>query len=218
MSQNGAVLRAILNDLAQKWQLGSSFSAWMSSNVAICDTLVDRIVSEAIEPIGAIAEPYALWAIKPDLRVEIPFTHPSVIVTDNLEPYLRLKIHILNLGHSFLAQIWMSEKRSPTETVREILAERTIKQKLLNLYQTEVVPSFVCYDMGDAAENYVVTTIERFENLFLNHRLSDIAQNHQLKIERRVADFMRWVKIRNPTQKFAFLESMIDYSKLMTHN
>ena len=32
--------------------------------VVFGNTLVDRIVSQDIEPVGAIAEPYALWAIQ----------------------------------------------------------------------------------------------------------------------------------------------------------
>jgi tagaturonate reductase len=32
-----------------------------------------------------------------------PFKHPNVTYTDDLEPYLRLKLHMLNLGHTYLA-------------------------------------------------------------------------------------------------------------------
>ena len=203
--ENGKVLRRILADLAQKWKLDAAFNTWMANQVTICDTLVDRIVSEAIEPVGAIAEPYALWAIKSEASCEIPFSHPAVVVTDDLEPFMRLKLHILNLGHSFLAEIWQSEKRPPDETVREILGDAEIRKRLTDLYSEEVIPGFAGYGMAEAAAAYVATTLERFENPFLNHRLSDIAQNHRLKTDRRVADFMTWVSLRNPSANLAKL-------------
>ena len=196
--ENGKVLRKILVDLAQKWELDEGFNTWLANEITICDTLVDRIVSEAIEPVGAIAEPYALWAIKREASYEIPFSHPAVVVTDDLEPFMRLKLHILNLGHSFLAQIWQSEKRPASETVREILGDAAIKMRLTDLYSEEVIPGFASRGMGKEAVAYVATTLGRFENPFLNHKLSDIAQNHGFKIERRVVDFIAWVKSCKP--------------------
>ena len=208
ISENGKVLRKILVRLASAWQLEPKFMAWFAAQITICDTLVDRIVSEAIDPVGAIAEPYALWAIKREPSFEVPFTHPAITITDNLEPYLRLKLHILNLGHSLLAEIWQTEKRPDTETVREIMSNRAIKDRLLELYQNEVVPGFAGFGMEADAKAYVSTTLERFENPYLNHRLSDIAQNHHLKIERRVIDFITWIKSRNPSAKVELLQQL----------
>ena len=208
ITENGKVLRRILVDLAGKWKLDAIFSTWMASHVTICDTLVDRIVSEAIEPVGAIAEPYALWAIKRETSYDIPFTHPALVVTDDLEPYVRLKLHILNLGHTFLAEIWQAEKRPANETVREILNDAAIKKRLTDLYREEVIPGFAGHGMAEAATAYVTTTLERFENPFLNHHLSDIAQHHHLKIERRVVDFIAWIRMRNPTATVTKLEAL----------
>ena len=207
--ENGRVLRKILDDLAQKWKLDEGFNTWLANEITICDTLVDRIVSEAIEPIGAIAEPYALWAIKREPSCEIPFSHPAVIVTDDLEPFMRLKLHILNLGHSFLAQIWQSDERPASETVREILGDSAIKKRLTNLYSEEVIPGFASRGMEKEAVAYVATTLVRFENPFLNHKLSDIAQNHGLKIERRVVDFIAWVRARRPEANVTKLLALV---------
>ena len=208
ISENGKVLRQILLKLTDKWKLDSEFATWLSTQVTICDTLVDRIVSEAIDPVGAIAEPYALWAIKREESYKIPFTHPAIIETDDLEPFLRLKLHILNLGHSFLAEIWRSEKRPADETVREILSDFAIKKRLTDLYREEVIPGFAGYGMAKAATAYVAATLERFENPFLNHRLSDIAQNHRLKLDRRVVDFIAWIKKANPSANVKKLQAL----------
>jgi tagaturonate reductase len=214
ISENGKILRGLLEHISKQWQLDDAFKTWLATKITICDTLVDRIVSEAIDPIGAVAEPYALWAIKSMPNLDFPFSHPAVVLTDDLTPFVRLKLHILNLGHSFLAEIWQSENRPSKETVREILSDNEVMVRLMALYSKEVIPGFACYDMADQAEAYLATTITRFQNPFLDHRLSDIAQNHQLKIERRAADFIKWVKLRNTSIKFTLIQQLIDRSQL----
>jgi tagaturonate reductase len=40
---------------------------------------------------------------------------------------------------------------------------------------------------GLQLEDYIETTLERFSNPFLDHRLEDIAQHHTEKLRRRLA-------------------------------
>jgi tagaturonate reductase len=103
-----------------------------------------------------------------------------------------LKLHILNLGHSVLADKWLEESRPELETVREILAEADNRDHLRSIYQNEIVPGFAAHGMGSEAERYMQTTIERFLNPTLNHRLRDISSNHKEKIRRRIIDFIDW--------------------------
>lgn len=194
---NGALLRRILLDLSASWNLNAGFCEWLVDSVMFCDTLVDRIVSAPIEPAGAIAEPYALWAIQRQPGFIAPFEHPCVVVTDDLEPYARLKLHILNLGHTILAETWLNDGRPAGETVGMILKDAPIRERLERIYRDEVIPGFAAHGMGDEAKRYVASTIERFENPFLDHPLRDIAQNHALKIERRIGAFLAWVRARN---------------------
>lgn len=214
VSNNGQVLCKTINQIAQAAGAGDGFRTWLSDHVLFCDTLVDRIVSEAIEPIGAIGEPYGLWAIKRVAGLVEPLHHPCIIYTDDLEPFLRLKLHILNLGHTYLAHIWQHEQRPAQETVRAILQDTGNKQRLMQLYADEVIPGFSARNMELAAQNYVTATLARFENPFLNHRLSDIAQNHRTKIERRVIDFMAWAKLKNPTLKFPTLVALVQTQQI----
>jgi tagaturonate reductase len=209
VSQNGQKLRELILKLSQNLDDGESFRAWLARSVTFCNTLVDRIVSEAIDPIGAVGEPYGLWAIERQPGFIEPLQHPCIIYTDNLEPFLRLKLHILNLGHTFLAEIWKRENRRHDESVRELLGDQGVKQRLMALYHDEVIPGFEARHMGAAAKDYVRTTIERFENPFLDHRLSDISQNHRQKIENRIVDFMRWARAMNPVLNFKTLEAVI---------
>ena len=207
--QNGRVLRGVLSELADHWGLDPKFNRWFAGEVTICDTLVDRIVSEAIEPIGAIAEPYALWAIQREPGLIEPFRHSNVVYTDDLEPYLRLKLHILNLGHSYIADIWRREARPASETVREIVAEPGIRGRLLSLFQDEILAGFAARGLGPQAQSYWDTTIERFDNPFLEHRVRDIFENHGVKVERRANAFVSWVRAVHPALRLPLLEAHI---------
>lgn len=205
---NGLVLRQAVVDCAQQNDAPTDFMVWLDANVAFAETLVDRIVSEPIEPIGAIAEPYAIWAIKRAPGVRLPCTHESIVLTDNLEPYERLKLHILNLGHTFLAEIWQRESRPANETVRLILADVGIRERLDTLYRDEVLPGFAANDMASEASAYVATTLERFSNPFLEHRLSDIAQHHRAKVARRIHAFLTWAAAANSSSKMPALSEL----------
>jgi tagaturonate reductase len=195
---NGKVLRQHVATLASAWRVPAPFTDWLANAIVFADTLVDRIVSQDIEPVGAIAEPYALWAIQND-GFRPPLRHPSIVYTDDLQRFERLKLHILNLGHTVLAETWISDRRRANETVREMLAEPPVIQRLCEIYAEEVVPGFAALGMGDEAADYVQTTIERFRNPFLDHRIADIAQNHAIKVERRIKSFLALAREREPS-------------------
>ncbi|OLP52941.1 D-mannonate oxidoreductase [Rhizobium rhizosphaerae] len=199
INRNGPVLKAIVTDLARGAGAEEAFLAWLDTKVIFANTLVDRIVSEPLEPAGAVAEPYALWAIEEAPGLVPPCTHPSIVLAPDIEPYERLKLHILNLGHTVLADIWRKEGRPTEETVRAILSDPAIAARLDALYRDEVVPGFAARGLGGEAQAYVETTLSRFRNPFLDHRLSEIAGNHAVKIERRIAAFLAWAGTPAPT-------------------
>jgi tagaturonate reductase len=149
--------------------------------------LVDRIVSEPIQPVGAVAEPYALWAIERQDGLVLPCNHAAIIVTDNLAQYERLKLWVLNLGHSFLAERWIAERRPAEETVLSAMSDPALRQQLEAVWSEEVLPVFAVEGLESEAEAYIAEVRERFLNPFLKHRLSDVAQNHREKKLRRIA-------------------------------
>ena len=204
---NGKVLRRHLDTLASAWGVPAPFLDWFEASVVFGNTLVDRIVSEEIEPVGAIAEPYALWAIQNGGFLP-PLQHPAIVYTDDLERFERLKLHILNLGHTVLAETWLRDRRPANETVRQILADPPIYQRLREIYAEDVVPGFAALGMGEEAASYVETTIERFQNPFLDHRIADIAQNHAAKVERRIKSFLALAREQAPSMSMARLTAI----------
>lgn len=197
ISRNGEILRALICEIAQRSGAEPGFFPWIESAI-FTNSLVDRIVSEAIEPAGAIAEPYALWAIEATPGLQLPFTHPDIRVVHDLELFERLKLHILNLGHTVLADIWLTENRPARETVRAILTDHAVRAKLESVYHDEIMPGFAAHDLADEAKAYIDITMERFLNPFLDHHIADIAENHLIKIKRRIDAFMSWAQTPAP--------------------
>ncbi|MGV0879004.1 mannitol dehydrogenase family protein [Martelella sp. FLE1502] len=190
IARNGDKLRARVLELATP--LSDEFAAWVAEKVVFANSLVDRIVSEPLEPAGAVAEPYALWAIEDAPNLTLPCTHPAIQVVPDLERIETLKLHILNLGHTYLVVNWLARGGDQDRLVREEMADAAIRADLADLYEQEVVPIFLAAGYGEEVRDYVETTLERFANPFLLHRLSDIAQNHGEKIRRRIGAFIGW--------------------------
>jgi tagaturonate reductase len=182
---NGQALRAAVLGVLDKWQADAQARRFIADDCIWVNSLVDRIVSEPLEPVGAVAEPYALWAIEDQSGFTPPFRHADVVITADLRPYERLKLFILNLGHTYLAEIWAARRADAALTVRQAMADETFRAQLDNLYDGEVLPVFAGLGMAKAARAYHATVMDRFLNPFLDHRLAEIFINHEAKKQRR---------------------------------
>ncbi|OVE89700.1 D-mannonate oxidoreductase [Agrobacterium tumefaciens] len=185
--RNGERLKEVIRRLADEWQLPAGFAFYLNEKCRFANSLVDRIVSEPIDPVGAVAEPYALWAIEKQDGLVLPCTHPAVVLTDDLDHYEKLKLFLLNLGHSYLAERWTQDARGKDETVRQAMADDALVADLETLWRDEVLSVFAAEGMGDEAQAYIGQLRERLRNPFLAHRLADIAGNHDEKKRRRFA-------------------------------
>jgi len=190
VERNGDTLRDLLTSLARRWSLHDNFVAWLRGHCVWANSLVDRIVSQALQPVGAVAEPYALWAIESQPRLQLPCLHESIVLTDDLARYARLKLFLLNGGHSFLAERWLREERAADETVLQAMNDTTLRAELEALWHEEMLPVFTALGLRDAALAYLVELRERLLNPFLAHRLAEIAHNHAQKKQRRFAPLL----------------------------
>ncbi|WP_273504044.1 mannitol dehydrogenase family protein [Fulvimarina manganoxydans] len=190
---NGQTLRNLVLDAAS--EMDEAYRAWLREEVAWVNSLVDRIVSEAIEPAGAVAEPYALWAIEDRPGLLLPCRHPAIQVVADLGPIERRKLFILNLGHTWMVSRWLARGRQGATFVRDLMTDREAAGELAALYSEEVLPGFVAAGEGEGTEAYIHVTMERFANPFLDHRLEDIAQNHGTKLGSRLSAFLDWARL-----------------------
>jgi tagaturonate reductase len=187
VERNGDTLRDVVCALAREWQAAPAFAEWLAHHCVWANTLVDRIVSEPIEPVGAVAEPYALWAVERQPRLLLPCVHPAIVLTDVLQHHERLKLFLLNGGHTFLAECWRGHGLAADLTVAQAMGDAALRGELEALWADEIVPVFAALGQRQEAERYLVTLRERLLNPFLAHRLADIAQNHASKKQRRLA-------------------------------
>jgi len=190
IEKNGEVLRAIVVELATQWHLPHAFVLYLAEHCVWANSLVDRIVSQSIRPVGAVAEPYALWAIEKQPRLQLPCTHPSIVLTDDLQHTEQLKLFLLNLAHTFLAERWLRDGRPPGETVCHAMHDPMLRGELEAVWKDEVIPVFAALDKQDDALAYLDTVRDRFMNPFLDHKIADIAQNHAQKKQRRIVPLL----------------------------
>ncbi|TDO95839.1 mannitol dehydrogenase family protein [Marinomonas balearica] len=188
---NGEVLKDLVLGLAKDWQLSEEFVSWLQNSCCWVNSLVDRIVSQAIDPIGAVAEPYALWAIEKKPHLKLPCQHNAIKLVDSLKDIEFLKLGVLNLSHTYLVDLWKKgelngESLKDITTVREAMEHEGLRTELESLLAHEVIPILSAANLSEDVESYVESVRERFLNPFLQHQLSDIADNHHAKIERRI--------------------------------
>ncbi len=198
VARNGDTLRDLVVAVARGWRADAAFVDYLIDGCVWVNSLVDRIVSEPIHPVGAIAEPYALWAVRRTAGMTLPCEHPDIVVTDDLERYERLKLLLLNLGHTVLAEQWRTRDGSPDMTVGAAMGDPAYRAPLEAVWSEEVMPVFDALGERDAALAYLDDVRERFLNPFLAHRLADIAGNHDMKKTRRlrpVVEMARMLKL-----------------------
>lgn len=208
VTDNGATLRAAVRAVASAWDLPPGFLAWLDTCLWV-NSLVDRIVPTSLEPVGAVAEPYALWAIADQPGFIPPCAHPDIRVVPDLAPYERLKLFILNLGHTAMAERWLTTGRDPGETVVQAVSDPATRAFLDALYDDEVLPVFAALGMGAQAEAYRASVLDRFANPHLRHRFADIAVNQPAKKERRIGAFLDLARGAAPGHRMPVLEAMM---------
>ena len=74
--------------------------------------------------------------------------HPDLVVTSDLARYERLKLYILNLGHTWLAERWLLDRRPQEETVREALDDPELAASLDRIYDAGGAAGVRCTGHG----------------------------------------------------------------------
>jgi len=207
IANNGDTLKQRITTLAADHP--AAFQDWLQTDIRWVNSLVDRIVSEPLEPAGAIAEPYALWAVEDQPGLRLPCQHPAIQVVPSLAGIEALKLFVLNLGHTFLADRWLTKQGADDVLVRHMVADPDTLAALQTVLQNEVRPAFVAAGQTAAFDAYVDTTLDRFANPFLNHRIADIAQNHSQKVARRIKAMLDWAATKGDLSDKPILSAIV---------
>lgn len=199
IDNNGDNLKECVLKYARDWNYGESFIRWVNEENVFMNTLVDRIVTgyprdtakEMEEKLGYLdnlidtTEIFHLWVIEGDKKYakELPFDKAglNVIWTDDVTPYKKRKVRILNGAHTTLA---LTAMLMGMETVRESMDDELLNEYIRKGIFEEIVPTV---DMPEEElVKFANAVIDRFRNPFIKHYLSSIALNSVSKFKVRV--------------------------------
>ncbi|MDR0792704.1 MAG: tagaturonate reductase [Chitinophagaceae bacterium] len=200
---NGAVLKEICIKLANIHSLENEFIQWLENANEFCDSLVDRIVpgkvnapeaGEIFQSLGyeddlmIMSESYALWAIQtknPLAIKEILSFHQideGVIITENIEKYRILKLHLLNASHTFSCMIALCTGFSYVNEAMNDIGFQHYIQALTDESTHAITSEQITLE---EAKIFAANVLDRFRNPFIKHKWSDIARQTTLKIRMR---------------------------------
>lgn len=196
IDDNGIKLKEFVLKYAQLWNLEQSFADWIMAENTFCNTLVDRIVTgypkdEAESIFSEIgyedklldtAEPYHLWVIEGDFENELPLAKAgfNVIWTDDVKPFKKMKVRILNGSHTSLV---FPSMLCGVQTVGE-----SLKDDLLKAYLNHCLFDYILPTLGESEENrqFADAVLERFANPYIRHLWQSISLNSVSKFKARV--------------------------------
>ncbi len=198
IAQNGAHLRALVEQFAESWRLDARFVPWLDAHVTFCNTLVDRIVPGA--PSGADAESLAdelgyrddllttaehfrQFVIEgpADLAERLGFVTPDsgIIIAEDIEPYRQRKVRLLNGAHSISVATALL---CGCTTVHDAMSHPGVRAFIRRVLLNDIVPTLNVPD----AEQFARSVLERFENPYIRHALFDITLHGTAKLRVRV--------------------------------
>lgn len=198
IDDNGGELKRCVLKYAELWRLGDGFVKWLNEKNRFANTLVDRICTGYPKDDAGLlasfpddrlldtAEIFHLWVIEGNFEDELPLSRSgvNVIWTDDVGPYKRRKVRILNGAHTSMVP---GALLYGLETVGECMRDKTVRAFLESCVFDEILPA-----TGDTDGNrrFAGDVLERFENPFVSHRLSSIALNSVSKFRVRVLPTM----------------------------
>ena len=198
IDNNGAELKRIILQYAKEWELGDDFIRWISEANEFTSTLVDRIVtgyprdevSYFEEKLGYkdniidTSELFNLWVIEGDKKwaekLPVHKTDANVIWTDDVKPYKKRKVRILNGAHTSTV---LAAYLAGYDIVGDFMKDDTVRTFMNDVIYKEVIPTL---DLPkEELESFAAAVNDRFANPYIKHKLLDIALNSCSKFNAR---------------------------------
>ncbi|WP_426624768.1 mannitol dehydrogenase family protein [Leifsonia sp. McL0607] len=197
LPDNGRVIRDAVLALAEP---GSDLEAWIRSEVSFVSSMVDRITPattdsdrEAVRRLTGwddaapvVTEPFAEWVLAGAFPAGRPaWEAAGARFVDDIAPYERRKLWLLNAGHSLLAYHGLAAGH---QTVAQATADPALAAELERLWgeQRTELP----FDAATADEALAALRA-RFGNARIEHRLAQIATDGSQKLGPRILDPLR---------------------------
>jgi fructuronate reductase len=213
LPENGRLLRSALIDFATR--LDPDLAAWIAAEIAFPCTMVDRItpaptsqtLAEAARQTGhtdlaAIeTEEFHQWIIEDDFPLGRPdWAAGNAIFVQDVAPYERMKLTMLNGAHSMLAYCGFL---AGYPLVRDVMASPDLARLVQRHLRAaaSLLPPLPGIDLGQYAEALAL----RFANPAIAHETRQIAKDGTEKLPQRLlAPALACLERGQDIQPFAF--------------
>ncbi|GAB3402524.1 mannitol dehydrogenase family protein [Schumannella luteola] len=189
---NGRFVRAAVVGLAEAAGL-SETAAWIRDEVSFVATSIDRITPRStpddraaaeiltgwVDAAPVVTEPFRDWVLEGDFPAGRPqWESAGARFVDDIEPFERRKLWLLNGAHSLLAYAGLLRGH---ETVAQAVGDPELRA------QVEAFWDAACRHLPDGLDlpAYRAALLERFDNARIEHRLAQIGQEGSAKLRVR---------------------------------
>ncbi len=189
LAGNGDRLAALMREALT----GSPHWRWVEDNVMFPNSMVDAITPASTEEsrqriatsIGlrdeaAVSrESYSEWVIEDSGDPGLPLGDAGVTIVSDVSLFERRKLKCLNASHSLLAYAGL-------QLGHQFVDEAIADQRLHNLVQQMSLEVGRLFPVHADVEQYMNSTLQRFENPAIGHRLQQIAMDGSEKMVVRI--------------------------------
>lgn len=188
LPSNGRVLRDILLESAS-----DALADWVNESVSFVSTSVDRITPAATDAdreiakgltgwddaAPVVAEPFHNWVLSGDFPAGRPaWEQAGALFVDDIEPFERRKLWLLNAAHSALAYLGLLRgHRTVAEAIDDALCREAVEAVWAEAGR---------HLPGIDVAGYCAQLLTRWENRRIEHQLSQIALDGTEKLRVRI--------------------------------
>ena len=193
VNDNASTLKARIVEQVNRWTLPDTekFIGWLTEQNQWLNNIADRIVVSVVaetppwgepDPLAVMTEPFSKLAIEASASCPPSvLQHETILWVDDLATYSQRKIRILNGLHTAMAGKFLPKGQS---TVLQCMTTQHSRTWIDALLYEEILPTFDT--TPSEASAFAAEVMERFENPFFEHQLSDIAIGHETKLSVRI--------------------------------
>jgi fructuronate reductase len=197
MPSNGELVRTALLDLAAA--VSDDLARYVGTQVGFVSTSVDRItpatreedlasvvtLSGWADQAPVVTEPFSDWVLSGDFPSGRPaWENAGARIVDDISPYERRKLWLLNGAHSLLAYAGPARGH---ETVHEAIVDPECRAAVEAFWDDAA--SHLPADLE--VNSYRDALLERFENPRIEHRLAQIGRDGSTKMRVRAIPVLR---------------------------
>lgn len=194
LPSNGRIVRRLVIEMATARDAG--LAGWISENASFPCSMVDRIVPAATaetlarakrllgveDRLSIEAETFSQWVIEDDFVGDRPtWEAGGALFVENVEPYEKMKLRLLNGSHSLIAYLGQLQK---LEFVRDVMAV----PENVALVRRHMQAAVCTLDPvpGIDLTHYMDQLVDRFANPAIAHRTQQIAMDGSQKLPQRL--------------------------------